>query len=46
MSIEDKRLIRWLLVTIVVGALLLALLVHLGFPLNPMFANRLTGIVA
>jgi hypothetical protein len=39
MSAEEKRLIRWLMVAAIAGALLLALLVHLGLPLCPMFAS-------
>ncbi len=41
MSAEEKRLIRWLMVAAIAGALLLALLVHLGLPLTPMFATGL-----
>jgi hypothetical protein len=43
MSAEEIRLIRWLLVAIVAGALLLALLAYLGLPFTPMFAATLIG---
>jgi hypothetical protein len=45
MSTEEKRLMRWLMVAAIAGALLLALLVHLGLPLTPMFATTLVGPV-
>jgi len=46
MSTEEKRLFRRLLVAAIAGALLLALLVHLGLPLTPIFANRPAPVVA
>lgn len=45
MSAEEKRLIRWLLVAAIAGALLLALSAHLGLRLVPMFASTLNGLV-
>ncbi len=42
MSTEETLLIRWLLLLGLLGALLLALLVRLGLPLTPMFANTFT----
>jgi len=41
MSTEEKRLVRWVLVAAVAGALLLGLLAHLGLPFVPMFATSL-----
>ena len=41
MSAEKKRL-AWLVVVAITGALLTALLVHLGLPLTPMFAATKT----
>ena len=41
MSAEKKRL-AWLVVVATTGALLTALLVHLGLPLTPMFATTKT----
>ncbi len=43
MSAEVKRLIRWLLVVSIAGALFFALLVHLGLPLTPIFAIGLAA---
>lgn len=45
MSAEEKRLIRWLMVAAIAGALLLGLLVHLGLPLTPIIATTLVGPV-
>ena len=45
MSAEETRLIRWLLLTGVVAALLLALLAYLGLPLVLLLATRLYPIV-
>ena len=42
MSAEEKRLARWLVVAAIAGALLTALLVHLGLPFTPMFATAKT----
>lgn len=39
MSAEEKRLVRWLVVAAIAGALLTVLLVHLGLPFTPMFAT-------
>ena len=39
MTAEKKRLIRWLLLMGLAGALLLWLLVRLGLPFVPMFAK-------
>lgn len=46
MSAEEKRLIRWLLLSGVAGALLLWLLARLGLPFVPMFANNFDGSIA
>jgi hypothetical protein len=42
MSAEEKRLVRWLVVAAITGALLTVLLVHLGLPFIPMFATAKT----
>jgi len=42
MSAEEKRLVRWLVVAAIAGALLTVLLVHLGLPFTPMFATAET----
>ena len=42
MTAGEKRLIRWLMVAAIAGALLLVLLAHLGLPLTLMFAAGLT----
>ena len=39
MTAEEKRLVRWLVVAAIAGALLTALLVHLGLPFTPIFAT-------
>jgi hypothetical protein len=43
---EEKRLIRWLLLVGLAGALLLWLLVRLGLPFVPMFAKSLAQTIA
>lgn len=45
MSAEEKRLVRWLVVAAIAGALLTALLVHLGLPFTPMLATTRTVLM-
>ena len=46
MTAEEIRLIRWLLLAGLAGALLLWLLVRLGLPFAPLFAKLISPRIA